>query len=83
MVSARAGVVVGALEQQASPQVVTVPLGDRSYPIYIGRGLLHDGELLRRHITGKSCLVVTNETVAPLYLQRCAPRSHPKPPACG
>ena len=50
--------------------VITVPLAERSYPIYIGRGLLSDGELLRRHIRGGSCLVITNETIAPLYLQR-------------
>jgi len=62
---------VAAAAVTASPTVVTVPLGDRSYPIYIGRGLLQDGDLLRRHIVGKSCLVVTNDTVAPLYLQRC------------
>ena len=66
----RAGTVVGALAPAAAPAVVTVPLGTRSYPIYIGRGLLSDGDLLRRHVTGKSCLVVTNETIAPLYLQR-------------
>ena len=51
---------------------VNVSLGDRSYPIYIGRGLLDRPELLQRHIPGKKVLVVTNETVAPLYLDRCA-----------
>jgi hypothetical protein len=53
-------------------KVVDVDLGDRSYPIYIGQGLLDQGELLRRHIPGKRVLVVTNETVAPLYLERRA-----------
>jgi hypothetical protein len=53
-------------------QTINLALGDRSYPIYVGRGLLSDGELLRRHIAGDSCLVITNETIAPLYLQRCA-----------
>ena len=52
-------------------KVVEVDLGDRTYPIYIGRGLLDQGELLRRHIPGSTALIVTNETVAPLYLQRC------------
>lgn len=52
-------------------QVVTVDLGQRTYPIYIGGGLLDQGELLRQHIPGKTALVVTNETVAPLYLERC------------
>lgn len=51
-------------------RVVEVELGDRSYPIYIGRDLLSQGELLRRHIPGKRVLVITNETIAPLYLER-------------
>ena len=49
---------------------LTVDLGDRSYPIYIGAGLLDDGECLRRHIAGRQALIVSNETVAPLYLER-------------
>jgi hypothetical protein len=53
-----------------APRVVNVPLGDRSYPIYIGPGLLDDGARLRQHIPGNTALVVTNETIAPLYLQR-------------
>ena len=51
-------------------KILTVELGARSYPIYIGSGLLAQGELLRRHIPGKQVLVVTNEVVAPLYLGR-------------
>ena len=51
-------------------KVVEVDLGDRTYPIYIGRGLLDQGELLRQHIPGKRVLIVTNETVAPLYLDK-------------
>ena len=54
----------------APMQTVEVSLGDRSYPIYIGGGLLDRGELLRQHIPGRSVLVVTNETIAPLYLDR-------------
>lgn len=49
---------------------VDVPLGDRSYPIYIGQGLLDQGELLQRHVPGKRVLIVTNTTIAPLYLDR-------------
>lgn len=45
-----------------------VDLGDRSYPIYIEAGLLRDPARLRGHIAGRQVLVVTNETVAPLYL---------------
>jgi len=50
-----------------------VELGDRRYPIYIGPGLLGRPELLRPHIPGRQVLVVSNTTVAPLYLERtCA-----------
>ncbi|KAI7738786.1 hypothetical protein M8C21_021083 [Ambrosia artemisiifolia] len=54
----------------AVPTVVDVDLGDRSYPIYIGSGLLNQPDLLQRHIHGKRVLVVTNTTVAPLYLDK-------------
>ncbi|WP_111658042.1 3-dehydroquinate synthase [Isoalcanivorax indicus] len=50
-------------------QTLDVALGARSYPIYIGEGLL-DTALLRKHVRASQVLVVTNETVAPLYLQR-------------
>ncbi len=46
-----------------------VDLEDRSYPIYIGTGLLDQADLITRHIHGKSALVVTNSTVAPIYLE--------------
>ncbi|KAJ7953157.1 putative 3-dehydroquinate synthase [Quillaja saponaria] len=52
------------------PTIVEVDLGDRSYPIYIGSGLLDQPELLQRHVKGKRVLVVTNTTVAPLYLDK-------------
>ena len=47
-----------------------VDLGQRSYPIFIAAGLLGRGELLKPHIGGRQVLVVTNKTVAPLYLNR-------------
>lgn len=46
-----------------------VALGDRSYPIYIGENLLVEQDLFTPHIHGKEVLIVTNETVAPLYLE--------------
>ena len=49
---------------------LTVELGDRSYPIVIGRGLLGGGFDLGAHLRGDDCLVVTNETVGPLYLDK-------------
>ncbi len=45
-----------------------VELGDRSYPIYIGDGLLDQADLLGRHVNGQTALIVSNTTVAPLYL---------------
>jgi 3-dehydroquinate synthase len=47
---------------------LNVELGDRSYPIVIGRGLLGGSFSLAPYIRGEDCLVVSNETVAPLYL---------------
>lgn len=47
---------------------LNVELAERSYPIYIGAGLLSQTELFQRHIQSKQVLVVTNSTVAPLYL---------------
>ena len=49
-------------------QTLTVALGRRSYPIYIGSDLLDNQALLKRHIVGKQLLIVSNETVAPYYL---------------
>jgi len=47
-----------------------VELGARSYPIYIGAGLLDKPELLTQHIKSKQVAIVTNETIAPLYLDK-------------
>ncbi len=49
-------------------KVLPVELGERSYPIYIGSDLLNQSTLLTRHIKAKQVLVVTNSTIAPLYL---------------
>jgi len=51
-------------------KALTVELGNRSYPIYIGHDLLGQAGLLQQHIRAKQVLVVSNETVAPLYLQK-------------
>ena len=51
-------------------QTLQVDLGERSYPIMIGAQLIDQGELLARHIRGKQVAIVTNDTVAPLYLER-------------
>lgn len=49
-------------------QALNVTLAERSYPIMIGRGILASGALLRPYIKQNKVLIVTNETVAPLYL---------------
>ncbi|ATG75087.1 3-dehydroquinate synthase [Zobellella denitrificans] len=47
---------------------LTVNLGERSYPIIIAEGCLAETSLLRDAVKGKKVLVLTNEVVAPLYL---------------
>jgi len=51
---------------------LNLDLGDRSYPIYIGSDLLTNVGLYHPHIRGRQVMLVSNETVAPLYLQRVA-----------
>jgi shikimate kinase/3-dehydroquinate synthase len=51
---------------------LNVDLGERSYPIVIGAGVLDDSALLARHISGHKVAIVTNTTVAPLYLDKVA-----------
>ncbi|MDR2925199.1 MAG: 3-dehydroquinate synthase [Azoarcus sp.] len=49
---------------------LTVDLGLRSYPIHIGSGLLEHAELIAPHLRTRKTAIVTNEVVAPLYLER-------------
>ncbi|MCB1667554.1 MAG: 3-dehydroquinate synthase [Porticoccaceae bacterium] len=49
-------------------RILTVELGERSYPIYIGENLLSRTEVFKEHIKGNQVLVVSNETIAPLFL---------------
>ncbi|MCB1678780.1 MAG: 3-dehydroquinate synthase [Halioglobus sp.] len=46
-----------------------VDLGERSYPVYIGRDLLADPAFLARHVAGSQAVIVSNDTVAPLYME--------------
>jgi 3-dehydroquinate synthase len=52
--------------------ILVVDLGDRSYPIRIGRGLFTDPKLLTEHIHGRQVMIVSNTTIAPLYLDAVA-----------
>ena len=49
---------------------VDVELAERSYPIFIGGGLLGDAALLARAIKSRQVMIVTNDRVGPLYLER-------------
>ena len=50
------------------PEMLTVPLGERSYPIVIGTGLLGEADGLAERLRGPDAVIVTNDVVAPLYL---------------
>lgn len=49
-------------------EVLNVELGERSYPIYIGQGVLNEQQILEQYIDAQQVLIVTNETIAPIYL---------------
>lgn len=55
-------------------QTITVDLTSsseqRSYPIYIGSGILERAELILPHLPQKRVAIVSNTTVAPLYLEK-------------
>ena len=51
-------------------KTLELELGERSYPIHIGSGLIDQAELYKKHLKGSFTAVVTNETVAPLYADR-------------
>jgi 3-dehydroquinate synthase len=50
--------------------LLDVALGERAYPIAIGAGLLREPGALAERVRGRHVLVVSNDTVAPLYLER-------------
>lgn len=54
---------------------IRVSLGERSYPITVSKGALNpepspSTSLFNEHITGKLAVIVTNPTIAPLYLDK-------------
>ena len=59
-------------------QTLNVDLGQRSYPIHIGPGLLSRADLLVPHLLQPRVVIVTNTVVAPLYLEglRTALQAH-------
>lgn len=51
-------------------KTLTVDLADRSYPIFIGQSLIDQAQLFSPYIKAKQVMIVTNTTVAPLYLDQ-------------
>jgi len=49
---------------------LNLDLGKKSYPIYIGENLLSQADYLTKHITGNQVMIVSNTTVAPLYIDK-------------
>ncbi len=49
---------------------ITVNLGEQSYPIFIGYDLLSKPGLLRPYVSGQKVCIVSNQTVADLYLEK-------------
>jgi len=65
----------GARRMSAAREL-RVELGARSYPIWIGAGLLGHAAAWRGSIPGRHVLIVSNEVVAPLYLERVRAQLH-------
>jgi len=51
-------------------EIVNLNLGEHSYAIHIGAGLLSDERILNQEVTGASVFIVTSESIAPLYLSK-------------
>ncbi|MBB6223858.1 3-dehydroquinate synthase [Rhizobium leguminosarum] len=61
---------MNAIPSASSVQTVHVPLGERAYDILIGPGLIaRAGAEIASRLKGRKAAVVTDENVAPLYLQ--------------
>ena len=51
-------------------ETLSVDLGERSYPIFIGPGLLKEADLLGPYLGQGRAVIISNDTVAPLYLDQ-------------
>ena len=51
-------------------KTLNIDLGHHHYPIHIGQGIMSDAALIRPHIHGAQVVVISNEVVAPLYLDQ-------------
>jgi 3-dehydroquinate synthase len=50
-------------------ETIDIQFDKRSYPIYVGEGLISDYELIRQHLPHNKVAVVTNDLVADIYLK--------------
>ncbi|OYU43084.1 MAG: 3-dehydroquinate synthase, partial [Burkholderiales bacterium PBB4] len=57
------------MQNSTQPQRVDIDLGDRSYPIWVGSSLLQTASTFAQLPRASAAMVVTNDTVAPLYAQ--------------
>ena len=51
-------------------KTININLEKRSYPIYVGEGLLENYGLLKKHISNKKVAIITNDKIAPFYLEK-------------
>lgn len=58
------------MNQTLSQYTLEVDLGERSYPIHIGSGLIDQAASFEPHVRGKVAMICTNTTVGPLYAGR-------------
>jgi 3-dehydroquinate synthase len=57
------------MQNTSEPQRIDIDLGDRSYPIWVGTSLLQASSTFTQLPKARAALVVTNDTVAPLYAE--------------
>ena len=57
-------------EKAVMIKTLEVKLAERSYPIQIGSGLLDDPKWVAQQVRGTQVMVISSETIAPLYLER-------------
>ena len=50
-------------------KIIDIALADHGYPVYLGTGLLSEPSLWSRHLGAGKTLIVSNDVVAPLYLE--------------
>ena len=50
-------------------KIININLGERSYPIFVGQNLFENSDLIAKYTSKKKIAIITNKTVAPLYLQ--------------